>query len=145
MNRVFLVLLVASFAAGCGYGMTAEKFRQTSSPQGVSTRIATPETLFRGELIEVQAPGLLILTSSSGPDSAPRQERLLRLVPYGGIRSATFDQLGGRYEISGGRSPSDTVRARLRLVSRFPCGLAPELLQQLLASCGQTEVYGVQP
>jgi hypothetical protein len=88
---------------------------------------------------------LLILTSSSGREAAQKQERQLRLVPFTDVREATFAQLGGGYVLSGGRVPDEDRRNRLRLVSRFPHGLAPDLLKKLLESHGQTEVVGGQP
>jgi len=145
MKRVLIVLLVATCAAACSYGLTTEKLRHTSSPRGVTARITTSSTEFRGELVQVQDAGLLILTSSRGSDRAPEHERLLRVVPFGAIRSTAFEQLGYAYHISDGRPPNAQTRERLRLVSRFPYGLAPELLKQLLDSCGQAAVAGVQP
>lgn len=143
MKQALLVLVVASCAAACGYGMTADKLRLTSSERGVNTQVRTADTEFRGELIEVRSDGLLILASSSGLDPQT-QKRLLRIVPFTAIVSSTFEQLGGSYQITDGRPPQPAAHERLRLVSRFPHGLAPELLQKLLESNGQTELAGAQ-
>jgi hypothetical protein len=143
MKRALIVLILTSWAGGCSYGLTTRELRLTASPRGVSTRIQTPSTEFQGELIEVQPSGLLILTSPGG-NPTQKQDCVLRLVPFGAIRSSTFEQLGRRYDVSDGRPPQADTRERLRLVSRFPHGLAPALLQKLLESCGQTEVAGTQ-
>lgn len=153
MKRQLIVLLIAAGTAGCTYGMTAEKFRHTSSARGVSARVTTTNAVFHGELLHVDDAGLLILTSSGcerrfllwrSLPCAQEQERVLRLVPFSAIRSTEFEQLDRSYNISGGRAPRPAPRERLRLVSRFPHGLSPELLEQLLASVGQKTVAGMQ-
>lgn len=145
MKRPLIALLVASCAAACSYGMTVEKLRHTSSPGGAIARVTTTSAQFTGELIEVQDAGLLILTSSRRNDRTQVQERLLRLVPFGAIESSAFEQLRRGYRVARRRAPDAANRERLRLVSRFPYGLRPELLAQLLASLGQKAVAGVQP
>lgn len=145
MRQTLIVLLAATVAQACSYGMTTARFGPASSPRGVSTRITTSSLELRGELIEVQESGLLILTASRGSEKAPTQERLLRLVPYSAIRSTKFEQLGSGYKVSDEQPPPAAVRERLRRVSRFPYGLAPELLKQLLESSGQAQLAGVQP
>ena len=72
-------------------------------------------------------------------------ERRLRLVPYTAVLSSRFEQLGRRLRIIDGRTPPDNDREQLRLVSRFPQGLSPEVLSQLLEQLGQKELAGVQP
>jgi hypothetical protein len=50
-----------------------------------------------------------------------------------------------RLEIGGRRIPSPEDRGKLRLVSRFPQGLTPELLTKLLDTYGQTELAAGNP
>jgi hypothetical protein len=145
MKRTLIVLLAAALTQACSYGMTTETFTPAFSAGGVGVDLMTSSVEFRGELIEVQDAGLVILTSRRGSGKAPTPERLLRLVPYGAIRSAKFDQLGSGYRVSNQEPPQPEVRARLRRVSRFPHGLAPDLLRQLLESCGQSQLAGVEP
>ena len=144
MKPAFIVLLAVWCIAGCSYGMTVGKFRPASSPEGVHAVVTTSSLDMSGELIEVQESGLVILTSSTGRQPTS-PERRLRLVPFSAIRSTAFDQLGSGYRVSGGSAPTPAAMDRLRRVSRFPHGLAPELLKRLLDSCGQTELAGVQP
>jgi hypothetical protein len=141
------IVLLAGLAGGCAYGMTKEKFRPARDPHGIETRITTSAAEFAGELIEIRAAGLVLLSEHvsfprSGTTTA---ERRLRLIPYGAIRSSRFEQLDPRVDIIDGRTPPDQERERLRLVSRFPPGLSPEVLSQLLKECGQTELAGIQP
>lgn len=141
MKQALTVFVLASSTAACSYGMTADKLRLTTSGRGVNTQIRTSDMEFRGELIEVRSEGLLILASSGALDP-PAQKPLLRVVPFTAIMSSRFDQLGRSYQIERGRPPQPADLERLRLVSRFPYGLAPELLQKLLENNGQTELAG---
>ena len=60
------------------------------------------------------------------------------LVRYVIIESVVFAQTG--IHIEGGRPPAAKAREKLRLLSRFPQGLSPELLKALLETRGQSEV-----
>jgi hypothetical protein len=144
MKKTMIVLLAAALTQACSYGMTPDKFAPAFAAGGVGVEVTTSSGEFRGELIEVQDAGLVILTSSRS-QKAPTLERRLRLVPYGAIRSTKFAQLGSGYTVSNYKPPEPEVRARLRRVSRFPHGLAPDLLRQLLESCGQSQLAGVEP
>ena len=145
MKPLLVALVILSSVTACTVGTSARTFRPAFTRGGVASHLMTSAGEFRGELIEVLESGLLILTSSRGPKRDPTREQLLRLVPYTAIRSSSFDQLGRRARVAGGQPPATDVRDRLRLVSRFPYGVTPEGLQQLLASCGQTQVAQVQP
>lgn len=145
MKQTLLALAVVGLAA-CQAGMTVERFEPASSPNGVTAQLTTADGALTGELIEVRASGLLILTGVGGPAGQPPggATATLRLVPFSAVRASSFPQLGG-VSIRDGQTPAGAVRERLRLVSRFPHGLSPELLKQLLARYGQTEVAGVRP
>lgn len=143
MRQTLLVLAVVGLA-GCRTGMSVDRFEPASSPNGVTAHLTTADGELAGELIEMQASGLLILTAVGTQAGAPPQKAVLRLVPFSAVRTSTFRQLGG-VSLRDGRAPTPSVRERLRLVSRFPHGLSPELLKQLLARYGQTEVAGVRP
>jgi hypothetical protein len=148
MKRRIAIVLLAEIAGGCVHGMTREKFRPAQDPHGIETRITTSAAEFAGELIEIRAAGLVLL--SDHVTSLPRSgtttaEQKLRLIPYGAIRSSRFEQLDSGLYITDGRTPPDKNRERLRLVSRFPQGLSSEVLSQLLKEYGQTELAGIQP
>jgi hypothetical protein len=148
MSRLSMLLVFAS-ATSCAYGMTDEKFIPARTPHGIETIIRTPSIELRGELIELQDSGIVILSlgikSASQGKQMEKQERVLRLVPYASIRHSAFSQLSRPYAISGGRAPTGKVRERLRLVSRFPYGISPEVLTQLLHANGQTTLAGLEP
>lgn len=141
MNRILIALVLVSSAAACSYGMTAEKFRPATDPHGVMARITTGGGELRGEVIELQDAGMVILSSRMGQTD----ERTLRLVPYATVRTAKFEQLDSRYSIRDGSAPAGDVRERLRLVSRFPHGMSAAVLAELLKANGQTQLAGIDP
>ena len=69
----------------------------------------------------------------------------LRLLPYTAILSAEANEKDSPYIISKGTVPNRDVQEHLRLLSRFPQGLTPELIQRLLDAYGQTELAGATP
>jgi hypothetical protein len=126
------VVYSAALAGGCVYGMTAEKLTTAHEPAGVTVRIITDQRQLSGELIDVRDAGLIVVS-----------EMIVRLVPYDRIVSAQFDQWKDR--LAGRRPPSADRRARLRRLSRYPQGLGPDLLRELLHAYGQDELKGVEP
>lgn len=138
------IVLVAALAGGCAYGMTSQKFRPAHDPHGIETHVTTSNGEIAGELIEIRETGLLLASETPASNATATAGHRLRLVPYAAIRASRFEQLGPGLSISDGRTPSDKTRERLRLLSRFPQGLSPELLSQLLKEYGQTELAGIE-
>jgi hypothetical protein len=149
MRGPIVIVLLAGCAAGCAYGMTEKKFRAAHSPRGIETRITTSDAVFAGELIEVREAGLVLLSETmfrlAPTGTTETAERRLRLIPYAAVLVSRFEQLDQRVYIFAGRVPSGNGREQLRLVSRFPQGLSPEVLSRLLEEHGQTELAGIQP
>ncbi|MEO8126539.1 MAG: hypothetical protein ABJF23_27140 [Bryobacteraceae bacterium] len=130
MTRLTILLgMLVSLLAGCRFGMTAAKYRPAQEPKGVTLRIKTSQAQLVGELIEVSDSGVVLLS-----------DQKVRLIPYTAILSSEADQTGSRYRLSKGQPPKPDVQVHLRLLSRFPQGLTPEITQQLLALHGQTEM-----
>jgi hypothetical protein len=100
----------------------------------VNLRVDTTQGKLSGELIEVRDTGIVLLA-----------DQKLRLLPYTAIVSSKVDQTPSRYFISRRTAPKPDVQAQLRLLSRFPQGLTPELMRQLLDANGQAELAGVSP
>jgi len=143
MTRVLTLLIIS--ACGCAAGACSvtdssiyrpiHQGRITNgtredSPTGMWINVMT-EVEWYGELIEVRQDGIILLT-----------DRKLRLLPYQAIRSSKISAFRFNENILKGRAPEPRVLQQLRLVSRYPQGLAPELLQQLLLAYGQTEMAG---
>jgi hypothetical protein len=130
-----LTLVILAFLSnGCTLGMTASKFRPAKGPQGVNMRITTEQGEFSGELIEVRDTGIVVLV-----------DQKLRFLPYTDIRYSKLDQSSSYGPISQRKAPKPDAQAQLRLLSRFPQGLSPELMRQLLDVYGQTELPGLKP
>jgi hypothetical protein len=149
MKLKIVALLLPIAVASCSFGMTAGRFRQTTSPRGVETRLTTASVDVTGELLEVRTDGLLVLTSGVRWKTPARRdearERLLRLVPFTAIQASSFEQMNVGRHVQDGRTPDGEIRERLRLVSRFPYGIPPEVLARLLSAHGQVQIGGILP
>jgi hypothetical protein len=131
-----IILICTCLLNACSYGLVAKKFPPAQGPHGVMMTIESQRTTFRGELIEVHDNGVILLIQNPGIS-------VLTLVPFTAVRSSDVDQMGGHFQIKNGRPPKPELLAELRLISRIPQGLTPELLQQLLAVYKQTELAGL--
>ena len=128
----FLVLVISICAwSACRYGPTVKSFPSAQTANGVVADVATTPGAkhVKAELIEVRDAELLILADGK-----------LQLLPYTSIESLDFHGKKGKLDIGKRRVPSSGSRDYLRLVSRFPQGLTPDLLQKLLNANGQTEL-----
>ena len=136
MTRVtgLLTLVTLACLSGCSVGMTTRKYRPAQDPKGVIMRVETTQGHLLGELIDVRDAGIVVLA-----------DQKLRLLPYAEILSSGADQTESYYSISKRIAPKPDVQAHLRLLSRFPQGLTPELMRQLLDALGQTELAGANP
>jgi len=119
--------------AACTLGSRPATFAPARSPQGVEARIALwgprrTVTALVGELLSVTDSGLVVLSA----------DRRVVHAHWPAQVSATFRQVPVR--LTGGQAPDARARERLRLVSRFPQGLSPELTARLLASLGRDHV-----
>ena len=103
--------------------------------------VRTEQKEFWGELIEVRDDGIVLLATNSQDMAHPKSE--LRFVRYQGIVSSSIDD--SHYSFPNRRAPKPSAREQLRLLSRFPQGLTPELARQLLQAYGQTELVGDKP
>lgn len=145
MNRARLQiwLAVAGVASlgGCTVGQSAGSFVPAKGPQGVRTELqfgrAGPVLRVEGELLAVPDSGLFVLTQATVLGQPGRHALLF--ARWAALEKATFDQMGVR--IQGGKPPSSTNQEELARVSRFPQGLSPGLLTDLLAAYGLEEVY----
>lgn len=132
-----VVLTAALALADCHLGTVAKRFDPARKPEGVNAEIRVRGKALKGELLEVGASSLLLLAQGQGAGRVV-------LVPYAAIADAHFRQMNS-CRIHAGRQPEAEVRERLRQVSRFPQGLAPELLRQMLEDLGQTEPETLRP
>ncbi len=135
-------VLLGLLAVGC-VGTHAGSLRPANEPAGVVATLHASRPGFAhepwelrrerlaGELLAVQDTAFLLLI-----------DRRLTLIPYGAVRHGFAEQQENFY--LSGRAPNRGLRERLRLVSRYPQGVSPELLARLLAAYGQPAVDVVQ-
>ena len=134
LGSVFVVGLGAGSGIVEEAGTTLDKFLPAQIWGGVKVRIRTDQRMLMGELIAVRNDGIIVL------------DQKLRLLPYSTIVELDFEQqVTSRHAIRWSdlplkkrRAPKPDALAHLRLLSRFPQGLSPSLLQQLLRVHGQT-------
>lgn len=133
-------VLLCVVTAGC-VGTHAGSLRPANEPAGVFVTLAvtsrTGERHWKndrvsGELLAVQDTAFLLLV-----------DQRLTLVPYGATTGGSARQQ--RSFFLKGRAPDRGLRERLRLLSRYPQGVSPELLARLLAAYGQPALQVVEP
>ncbi len=128
--RIALVFLGIT---GCNVGPRVADFQPAQGPAGARVTLDVgPSMTVTGELLAVEDTALIVLTSGQG----------VFVVPYTAIREGRVSQRGAT--IFRGRAPADRTRQRLRLVSRFPQGISPELMEALLAAHGRAELKAVR-
>jgi hypothetical protein len=133
MTRITVLLTLVALAGlnnACGVGMTARKYPPAQGPKGVNVRLTTAQGQVSGELIEVRDSGIVLA------------DQKLRLIAYTDILSSEVEKTSSRYAIANRSVPTPETRDHLRLLSRFPYGLSPEVMQRLLSAYGQTELAG---
>lgn len=118
------IVMALSWLSACTLGTRPGNFGPATSPRGIETRLTLEASTILGELVSVSDSGLIVLAG----------DRRLVHAHWATMRRATFRKLRGALE--GGRAPDAATRERIRLVSRFPQGLSPELTARLLESLG---------
>jgi hypothetical protein len=129
MRHAAAVVIALWSVLACYVGPNVENFGPANGPEGIEAelrlRAAGKRGTVLGEVLEVQDTALLVL----------RANRVV-LVPLRVIQTGRFRDRGVLIE-NGGIARG--ALSRLRLVSRFPAGLTPEIRTRLLAAYGQTE------
>lgn len=123
-------LLATTVLTGCMVGQKVSSFSPARGPQGVRVDIerGMRSWISGAELLAIQDTALLVLRVHVRP---------VVLVPLRIIRTASFAQMGSSTLVEDGRFRSMSGREKVRLVSRYPQGVGPELLSALLAAYGQ--------
>jgi hypothetical protein len=150
MKLTFVIWLLLPLAiCGCHFGVQIKEFEPAQAPEGVEIKLVLqPNTVqgnrIAGELLEVRDDGLLLNVAMGGKDSS----RVV-FAPYAVIISGDVAQVGReiikRLKVLSTSSRRESkrderVRNRVRLVSRFPQGVSPELMTTLLSAQGQEAV-----
>jgi hypothetical protein len=118
------IALGLALLTACQVGSHAKNYPPATGPAGAIVRLElTDKSKTTGELLAVESSALLLLQAS----------RLTR-IPLSQIRSGSAPRVGFDGRLGG------NTRERLRLISRYPQGVSPELEGQLLRAHGQSEV-----
>lgn len=144
--RSMLVVLILFVVAACHVGPQIDKTDIARQPHGANVLVAVTregerKTMkHRGELLEVRNDGLVIAAVIE-PDSKLR----VVMVPWKIIFRAEATELPGIETRQSYRERQrHATREKLRNVSRYPQGLPPEIMDELLASYGQTALGSVE-
>lgn len=131
LRSILLSVTLLATTGACYHGPSLKKFEPAHAPDGIDADLRLERARVRGELLAVEDSTLVVLSDA----------RRVVMVPVAKIRLGSFGELG---TLLGEWTPSQETMERLRLVSRFPAGLTPELRGRLLAAYGQTELEVVQ-
>jgi hypothetical protein len=141
---------MAVLTAGCTIATTGPRlsdFPSATGPEGATVRVTVSGTAYLGQLLETRPDAILILSSTrfetKSGSTVQVQETVVRLLPYARVDWVQFQR--GSKLVAGKWVLGPGSRERFRLLSRFPQGLTPELLQQLLKMYGQTAPAGGKP
>lgn len=118
-----LVLLLGS--AACHVGPSAGSVAAERGPFGAAGELRLGATELKGELVAVRDSGLIILPVGG----------TITYVPFSRIDQGRFAHVPA--SLHNREPPTPEERDALRLGSRFPQGLSPDLEQRLLAAYGQ--------
>ena len=132
MPRFMTCVLLPLIVAGCMFGPRAELYPSATRPGGMKAALDAGGQMLDAEVLAVQDTALLVLSGA--------QEVIL--VPYRTIRAGTFEDARG--VVIRRRAPGAAARNRLRLLSRYPQGVSPDLLRALLSAHGQSDLRVVQ-
>ena len=134
--RSLIAALVMCMA--CSAGPRAYRHPLALGAEGATVQIRLlqivgekDEHLISGELLSVTDSGLWLLT-----------DHHVTWVAYGTVGHAEFDQTGD-HDFWGPEAPSKEARERLRLESRFPPGISPDLMRRLLMASYGDSVTGM--
>ena len=146
-TRLLGSLSLAALAA-CSFGMSQVQIAHDLEPAGASVRIVLGRGVLAGELISVAEDTLLLLVGE-GADSGRRSGRLFEIAKQAVDRVETLNppvhDLRGPRRSEPSRPPTPALWERLRVVSRHPQGVSPELVESLLRSLGQESVDRATP
>ena len=124
---VVSVLVVNVFAGtGCMFGPSVRSYPPARDPSGMSVRVETRLERLEGELLAAEPERLVLVVGGK-----------VTVVPVARVRALRPAKAVPGLPTRG--RPSAASLDRLRPVSRYPQGISPALMGQLLAAYGQSE------
>lgn len=123
-----LLIWICITPLACSRGPRVSSFAPALKPAGAAVSIESRNATFDGELLAVSDTALVLLRGG-----------VVALAPYAAIEDVVLPQFDAEYKIRHAR-PDTLTLGKLRLRSRFPQGMTPELLAQLLAAYHQNSL-----
>lgn len=141
MNKAGLILLAAPMSA-CHVGPQITDLDLAHNPDGATVEVqifvseGRGRMKFEGELLEIRSEGLVF----SGSDANESVDEVI-FVAWNRARRVKAFKFGG-YDATIGQSLEwkPAAKERFRLISRFPQGISPEIMNGLLAAHRQEEL-----
>lgn len=125
------ILLTCLLASACSLGPRARTYPLAQTPAGVTATVAHGNSTFSAEVLAVSDSGLLLVWND-------------RVVLARYSAGTTIKLSDPDYTIRG-QAPTGQVRERIRLVTRYPAGVSPALLANLLAAYHQDSLRVLVP
>jgi hypothetical protein len=144
--KVGLSLAVLSLSA-CHVGPQIKDLELANNPEGATVEVQVlpadgrDKLKFEGELLEIRDDGIVF--SGTSADDAADQVIFVAWSRATRVRATEFG--GYRAEIGRSLEWSPETKERFRLISRFPQGISPEIMDSLLAAHRQEELRRFEP
>ena len=144
--KVGLSLAVLSLSA-CHVGPQIKDLELANNPEGATVEVQVlpadgrDKLKFEGELLEIRDDGIVF--SGTSADDAADQVIFVAWSRATRVRATEFG--GYRAEIGRSLEWSAETKERFRLISRFPQGISPEIMDSLLAAHRQEELRRFEP
>ena len=145
-SKLLALFIVATLISACRVGPQLDKTEIGQQPHGANVTVeliskgGNKRVEHIGELIDVRNDGLVIGIRSNKHDGIR-----LAFIPWDVIFVARpTDWPGYVVRHSHGEARRKESIRKQQNISRFPQGLSPELLKELLAHSGQTELETIE-
>jgi hypothetical protein len=139
--KVGLSLAVLTLSA-CHVGPQIKDLQLANNPEGATVEVQVlpaggrDKLKFEGELLEIRDDGI-VFSGTSADDAADE----VIFVAWSRATRVRATEFGGyRAEIGRSLEWSPETKERFRLISRFPQGISPEIMDSLLAAHRQEEL-----
>jgi len=144
--KVGLSLAVLSLSA-CHVGPQIKDLELANNPEGATVEVQVlpadggGKLKFEGELLEIRDDGI-VFSGTSADDAADE----VIFVAWSRATRVRATEFGGyRAEIGRSLEWSAETKERFRLISRFPQGISPEIMDGLLTAHRQEELRRFEP
>ena len=141
VTKVCLSLAAVSLCA-CHVGPQIKDLDLANNPEGATVEVEVSLTdgqdklKFEGELLEIRDDGIVF----SGASAEDAEDLLIFVAWKSAVRVRATEFGGYRAEVGRSLEWSADTKERFRLISRFPQGITPEIMDGLLAAHRQEQL-----